>query len=300
MTMSTRPFGVWLSAALLGAVWASGCRAGQPEQPPVATPAFSTSQSRLPLGGPVEVNYKFTVAAGAPAVADNYRVFVHFLDSDHELMWTDDHDPPVPTSQWKPGQVIDYQRTMFVPVYPYLGTTTVEMGLYLLNSERRLTLSGDDAGMQSYRVGKLELLPQTENVYVIFKDGWHPVETPPDNATVEWQWTKKDATLSVRNPKRDVTFYLHLDQPGGFSEPQQVTVTLGDQTIDTFPIKPKDELIRKAPISAAQLGTGDLVDLHISVDKTFVPAVVTNGTSIDPRELGVRIFHAFVQPTEKN
>lgn len=296
MTLMTRPVRVWLSAALFGAVCASGCGAGAPQQPPVATPAFSTSQSRLPLGSPVEVSYKFTVAADAPALGEDYRVFVHFLDSDHELMWTDDHDPPVPTSQWKPGQVIDYQRTMFVPIYPYLGATTVEMGLYIANSDRRLTLNGDDAGMQSYRVGKLELLPQTENVYIIFKDGWHPVETPPDNAAVEWQWTKKDATLSVRNPKRDVTFYLHLDQPGIVPEPQQVTVTLGDQTIDTFSIKPKDELIRKAPISAAQLGNGDLVDLHISVDKTFVPALVTNGASADSRELGVRIFHAFVQP----
>ena len=68
----------------------------------------------------------------------------------------------------------------------------------------------------------------------MFKDGWHPAETPPDNAAVEWQWTKKEATLSVRNPKKDVMLYLHLDHPGLFPEPQQVTVTLGDQTIDTF------------------------------------------------------------------
>src|SRR5207245_8791746 len=65
-------------------------------------------------------------------------------------------------------------------------------------------------------------LPQTENVFVMFKDGWHPAETPPDNAAVEWQWTKKEATLSVRNPKKDVVFYLHLDQPGVRSEERRV------------------------------------------------------------------------------
>ena len=36
--------------------------------------------------------------------------------------------------------------------------------------------------------------------------------------------------------------------------------------------------------------------LKISVDKSYVPAVITNGANRDPRELGVRVFHAYVQP----
>ena len=76
-----------------------------------------------------------------------------------------------------------------------------------------------------------------------------------------------------------------------------VTVTLGDKTIDSFTIQPKQELIRKPTITAAQLGTADVVDIKISVDKTYIPAVVTGGANRDPRELGVRVFHAYVQPT---
>ncbi len=75
-----------------------------------------------------------------------------------------------------------------------------------------------------------------------------------------------------------------------------MTVTLGDQTIDSFALEPKKELIRKPTITAAQLGTADVVDLKISVDKSYVPAVITNGANRDPRELGVRVFHAYVQP----
>jgi hypothetical protein len=82
-----------------------------------------------------------------------------------------------------------------------------------------------------------------------------------------------------------------------FSEAQTVTVTLGDKTIDSFTIQPKQELIRKPTITAAQLGTADVVDIKISVDKTYIPAVVTGGANRDPRELGVRVFHAYVQPT---
>jgi hypothetical protein len=287
------------TVALVGlcAFAAVSCRGEEAEPTPVATPSFSLSQTRVPLGSPVEVTYKFTVAPNAPPITENYRVFVHFLDSDRERMWTDDHDLPIPTTQWKPGQVIEYTKTMFVPVYPYMGPTTVEMGLYSQTLNSRLPLAGQNNGQRGYTVGHLELLPQTENIFVMFKEGWHPAETPPDNAAVEWQWTKKEATLSVRNPKKDVTLYLHLDSPGLFSEPQQVTVTLGDQTIDSFTIEPKKELIRKPKITAAQLGTADVVDLKVAVDKTYVPAVITGGTNRDPRELGVRVFHAYVQPT---
>jgi hypothetical protein len=286
----------WLALGLLCLATSAACRREEPEPPPVATPSFSVKQTRVPLGSPIEVTYKFVVAPNAPKINENYRVFVHFLDADKERMWTDDHDLPIPTTQWKPGQTIEYTKTMFIPVYPYQGATTVLMGLYSVALDSRLPLAGPNNGQRAYTVGQLELLPRTESIFVMFKDGWHPAETPPDNAAVEWQWTKKEATLSVRNPRRDVTLYLHLDQPGVFPEPQQVTVTLGDQTIDSFAIAPKQELIRKPMITAAQLGTADVVDLKISVDKSYIPAVVTSGKNRDPRELGVRVFHAYVAP----
>lgn len=285
-----------LALVLLGLAGAAACRREEPEPPPVATPSFSVNQTRVPLGSPVEVTYKFVMEKNAPAIPEDFRVFVHFLDADNERMWTDDHDPPIPTTQWKPGQTIEYQRTMFVPVYPYQGTTTVLMGLYSIKSDSRLPLGGKNHGQRAYVVGQLELQPRTAGIFVMFKDGWHPAETPPDNAAVEWQWSRKEATLSVRNPKKDVTLYLHLDHPGLFTETQQVTVTLGEHVIDTFALAPKQEVIRKPKITAAQLGTADVLDLKISVDKSYVPAVITNGANRDPRELGVRVFHAYVQP----
>ena len=285
-----------LALAIVTASGGIACRREEPEPPPVATPSFSVNQSRVPLGSPIEVTYKFVVAPNAPKIADNFRVFVHFLDADNERLWADDHDLPVPTSQWKPGQTIEYTKTMFVPIVPHEGATTVLMGLYSNALDSRLPLGGKNHGQRSYEVGQLQLLKRTEGIFVMFKEGWHPAETPPDNAAVEWQWTKKEATLSMRNPKKDVTLYLHLDQPSALPEPQQVTVTLGGQPVDSFVIEPKKELIRKPVITAAQLGTADVVDVKISVDKSYVPAVITNGANRDPRELGVRVFHAYVQP----
>ena len=152
-------------------------------------------------------------------------------------------------------------------------------------------------GQRAYRVAKFQLLPQTENVFTVFKGGWHPAEVAEHNASVEWQWTKKNATLAFKNPKKDSVFYLDADNPGSvFQQTQQVTISLGGQTLDEFPITPKQQVLRKVPITATQLGPNDMVEVHISVDKTFVPALIPSANSKDPRELGVRVFHAFVQP----
>ena len=96
------------------AVMLVGCGEAEDTTPPVAGMQVSLSRPKVALGSPVEVTYKFTVAPNAPALGQR-RVFVHFLDADDELMWTDDHDPPTPTVEWKPGQTVEYTRSMFVP-----------------------------------------------------------------------------------------------------------------------------------------------------------------------------------------
>ncbi|MCX6552336.1 MAG: hypothetical protein NTY02_15260 [Acidobacteria bacterium] len=263
--------------------------------PPMATPSVTANHTRIPLGSPVEVTYKFQVAQAA-AFTKDYRVLVHFLDADEELMWTDEHNPPVPTSQWKPGQTVEYKRTVFVPLYPYVGEASVTLGLYAPGTNERVPLAGEAAGQREYRVARIRLQPQTENVFLAFLDGWHGPETAADNQTVEWQWMKKDATLRFRNPKRDALFYLHYDgQPSMFDTPQTVTVYLRDEVVDTFQVTTPDEGIRRISLKAAQFGADDMVVLRLSVDKTFVPALVKPGSK-DIRELGVRVFHAFIEP----
>ena len=279
------------------AVGGSACSSGQSNEAPLATPGFTPSRARAPLGSPIEVTYRFTVAPNAK-FDDSYRVFVHFMDSDDELMWSDDHNPPTPTSQWQPGQTIEYKRTIFVPVYPYIGQTSVRMGLYsTTQKDRRAPLNGEEAGSRAYKVGTIELLPQSENVFVIFKDGWHTAEVAQDNPAIMWQWTKKVATLAFKNPKRDVWFYLNLDgRPDLLSAPQDVTVSVGDQVVDTFKVEDREPVMRKVSISAAQLGAGDRVEMKLDTGQAFVPAQTPVAKSSDQRELGVRVFHAFVEP----
>ena len=191
------------TACVLAALAVTLAACGEPEDtaPPVGNIQVSLNRAKVALGSPVEVTYKFTVAPNAPSLGPR-RVFAHFLDADDELMWTDDHDPPTPSTEWKPGQTIEYTRSMFIPSYPYIGAAKVVAGVYTPGSNERLKLSNEDRGDRSYKVVDFELLPQTENIFVIYKDGWHPAEVVAEGAgRTEWQWTKKEATHRIPQPE---------------------------------------------------------------------------------------------------
>ena len=248
------------------------------------------SRDRVAIGSPVKLTYKFQVAPDAKIDGD-YWVFVHMLDPQGEQMWTEDHMPPTPTSRWKPGETIEYQRMVFVPNYPYIGEATVRLGLYSPQTGKRLALSAQEISRREYVVGKFQLLPQSENVFLIYKEGWHPAEVAPDNPASEWQWTQKRALISFRNPKKDSTFYLEYDaRTDLFNPPQQVTVKIGEQVIGTFAATSRDKALMTFPVSAAQFGSGDMAEVSIEVDRTFQPG------GGDTRELGIRVFHAFIEP----
>lgn len=282
-------------ASFLLLLAAAACGGGAPTEPPLATPSLTLSRTRVALGSPLELTYRFEVASDARFDQD-YRVFVHFLDGAGELMWTDDHDPPTPTTQWTPGSTVEYQRTIFVPIYSYLGEATVHVGLYSPRDGRRVPLAGRDTGLREYRVAELQLLPHTENLFVLFKDGWHAEEISPDDPGVSWHWTKRAATLAFRNPRREAVLYLHADNPASFAEPQTLTVAINGTTVDTIAITPRQEFIHRTTLTPEQLGQADMVEVVLTLDRSWVPALVASANSRDPRELGLRVFHVFVEP----
>ena len=286
-----------IPAVLLAASAFSACQASDPAAPSMVTPRLTLSRSKVPLGAPIEMTYRFVVANDAKFTS-NYHVMVHFGDQDEMLMYTDDHDPPTPTGSWKPGQTIEYTRTFFTPVYPYVGQATIEIGMYAPNEKLRVPMGGagvTDTGHRSYKIATFQLLAQNEGVQMIYRDGWHPIEGAAAN-NAGWHWTKKEATFAVKNPRKDCLFYLDVDNPSAlFNMPQQVTVSLGSVILDQFTVGPKQAVLRKIPVSSSAWGGGDSVELRISVDKTFVPETLSPSTK-DPRELGIRVLHAAIVP----
>ena len=278
---------VWLSTSL-------GC--AEPPPPPVAAISVETDRAAVSLGAPLDLHFRFDVL---PDLADrpggDYRVFVHFLDDREQILWTEDHDPPVPTSQWAPGQSIEYSRRVKIPMYPYIGESTILAGLYSPRDGTRLALAGDDIGQRGYDVAGIRLEPQHESSFVTYGEGWHAAEISDDGRT-QWRWTTGRGVLSFRNPNRDSRFVMEFDGRGDVFEPaQRLSIVIGDRTIEEWEVDTTETVYVACDIAASDLGSEGIVNLELRVDRTFTPADIDGGTP-DERELGVRVFYTYFEP----
>ena len=286
----------WATTVLLGLAVGFGltaCGSDETSESRPITASVDINKPRAPIGSPIEITYRFDVGADSTPIDKDYRVFVHFLDSHNALLFNDDHDPLEPTSSWDAGSTLEYQRTLFIPLYPYLGTVSINLGLYLPETGERLGLTGTDDGNLAFRVGQIELLDQKENIFLVYKEGWHQLESDPDNRSMEWQWTKREAVCSFRNPKKESILFLEADTNlNAFEEPLEVTVMIGENEIGKFTVEARDPFLQKITIPADALGDEDWVDLRLVNSQSFVPAEKNIGD--DDRELGLRVHHLYV------
>ncbi len=271
-----------------------GCQGKKAAEVRQVTPSIEVNKSRAPIGSPVEITYRFEIASDFTPMDKDFKVFVHFLDSHMELLFTDDHDLPQPVSSWTAGSTIEYTRTVFIPLYPYLGTASVVMGLYIPETNERLGLTGDEIGA-GLQVGQLTLLDQKENIFLVYKEGWHQLESSPENPSIEWQWTKGEAVCSFKNPKVNSVLYLDADtNVNAFDEPLSVSLMVGDNEIVQFPVESRDRFLKKIPIPASALGAEDWIDLRIINNQSFTPS--DKGLGADTRLLGLRVYHLYIAP----
>lgn len=286
----------WATTALLGLAVGFGftaCGNDKTTESRPITASVDTNKPRAPIGSPIEITYRFDVGADSAPIDKDYRVFVHFLDSHNALLFNDDHDPPEPTSSWDAGSTLEYERTLFIPLYPYLGTASINVGLYIPDTGERLGLAGIDDGNLAYQVGQIELLDQKENIFLVYKEGWHQLENDPDNRSMEWQWTKQEAVCSFRNPKKESVLFLEADTNlHAFEEPLEVAVMIGENEIAKFTVKERDPFLKKITIPVGALGDEDWVDLRLVNSSSFVPAEKNIGD--DTRELALRVHHLYI------
>ena len=216
-----------LRGTALGVLLASVVCSSPGSTEPVAVPSFELNMTHVPIGSPIEATFTFFVLPNA-VIDEDYRVFLHFLSDDGELIWAADHDPPRPTTEWKPGGTIEYTRTILVPPCSYRGDTDVSMGLYSMEDGTRLPLEADHAGQLAYHVGQLSLLPSTKHVRLLYRSGWHALEG--DATCVRWRWSEKVGVIVFDNPQQDSRLYLNLDSGEDWDDqPRTLTVTVGDR-----------------------------------------------------------------------
>lgn len=264
------------------------------------SPSITVNRPRAPLGSAVEVTYTWTTGPAFNAINQDYRALVHFLDTHKVVLFTDDHAPVPPPTSWEPNKTYTYQRTVFVPVYPYVGAVTTVMGLYPASGKgERVAMKGEDVALRAYKVATMELLPQTENIFLVYKEGWHHPESAPHNPSLERTWTKKDALISFKNPKKDILVYLEADTNfKAFDAPPVLTMTVGNKAALTVPIESSEVFLKKVRVKGADLGSDEWVDLRLSMNQSFVPKL-KNVNSHDDRELGLMVWHLYVAEADQ-
>lgn len=294
-----RTWQLGLSGLLAAVVLASACGKRQPAEANDITPSIQVSRLRAPLGSAIEITYTWTVGPQYKKLDKDYHAFVHFLDSHRVQLFDDDHVPIPATNTWEAGKTYTYKRTKFIPIYPYVGEVEVRAGLTPPSGRgERPALKGDDAGLREYRVAKMELLPQTENIFLVYKDGWHTPEASPQNPSLERTWTKREGLASFKNPKKDVLLYLEADTNfKAFQQPPVLTVSVGGNRGIVVPIENSELFLKKVRFSKEDLGDNEWVDLRLSMNESFVPKSL--GINDDERELGLLVYHLYVGEADK-
>src|SRR4029077_19488513 len=101
-----RSVAVGLAALVLASGTLDACRRKDAPTPPLATPSVTLNHDKTPLGSPIDITYKFVVDSDAKFTED-LRVRAVVVDSDEDLIFAFDHNPPIPTTQWQPGQTVE-------------------------------------------------------------------------------------------------------------------------------------------------------------------------------------------------
>lgn len=264
---------------------------------PVAAIILDLERSAAPQGAFVSAELSLTLLPAFTPVDRDYRVFVHFLDPGGRLLWADDHDPPVPSSDWRRGQTLSYVRRLAIPEDAHVGEITIAVGLYDPPQGERLPLAGEHLGQLSYRGGRLTIEAAAARNLLTYEYGWYDQEVEQSNGSVaRWRWTAETAVLSFPNPYSDAALQLLLDgrpdlAPGGR---QAVDVLAGGEPLERIVLASRDRQFVEVMLPAARLGGGRTGRIEIRVEPTVVPAAAAGSTSMDDRRLGVRVHHAFV------
>jgi hypothetical protein len=281
---------VLASTVLLAMV---GCAAPGDDAPAVASVAVSLAPDQAAIGTPIEVRYRFEALSGVAMPAGPHTVFVHAVDASGRMLWTDDHEPPVPTERWQAGTPVEYTRTMFVPRVAGGGPVDLRVGLYS-GGGARVGLVGESVGDRAYRVASLEVRPEPAANFVAFGEGWHNPEVG-DTLGREWRWSGKVGHLLFRNPRRAAELWLELDQPvAGAATPQQVELRIGGAVVDSFPLDGQAVMVRRTSLTPEVMGASATVDVEVLPSQSFTPATIPALANTDRRELGIRVFNAYV------
>jgi len=272
---------------LLGGAIA-GCRAAADPALPIRPAIASTDVLR---GRPTVVRYSWAVGALSAPLPKDVRAFVHFL-ANGRIVFTDDHVPEQPPSEWQAGRTYEYARTRFVPAPEGVAELEVRMGLYRPAADTRVALQGDHARTHEYSVGRVAVRAPAAALPVVYREGWYI----PGEGTVS-SWTAREARVTFRNPHDGAIVYLEAETNGAaFATPPTLTLQAGEYAA-TLPVPGSDLFLAAVRFPAEALGGGRSSDMRLVMSASFVPRA--SGVGVDQRELGLLVHRLSVAPARE-
>ena len=235
-----------------------------------------------------DIQYGWKTGADFIKAGTDLTVFVHFWHGSN-LLFQDDHIPPVPTSQWEPGQEYKYQRRIYIPSFidefdpTFKGDETLRMSVGLYNPYDR---SGES--QREVLNTSLKVVPPPPDVpEIVYEKGWHEQEIDPKAPLKKWRWIGGEARCIIDNPHQDSLLVIRGGVNKEVFPDQKVIFKINDMVLDEF-IPDEASFEKSYTVKKEMLGEKDEFTLTVAVDKTFIPSKVFP-QNIDQRELGCAI-----------
>jgi len=279
------------AALLLAATFTLGACAGSGDMPRVdVRPTLELPES-VPLGEPLDMRFSWSTGSEFSAPALDYKIFVHLIDPQGNILMQDDHFPPEPTSQWTAGQTLDYERWLYVSE---LEVEYVDIVVGLYEREDRAQIQGSAGWSESVTIHRLGIRADDMTGIPVYMSGWHPREETPDEDPGAWKWTEDVAKAVFTNPMKSAVLHLSghspVDEVGG---PQTVVVKIGDQEVARLEITDADTFTERVEIPVAAMGEGEWVELTLEASPVLVPEEL-DPESGDNRRLGLQVFMLYM------
>jgi hypothetical protein len=275
---------------LLAATFAVGACSGSGETQRVsATPELNLPDS-VPLGEPLAMEWTWTPGAEFAAPVADYKVFVHLIGPQGNILVQDDHFPAEPTSQWQAGTAVQYSRWLYVPE---LEVEYVDVVVGLYDREERAEVQGENGWSGAVTVHRLAIRADDMTGIPVYMSGWHPLEEVSEPEPMKWRWTEDAAKAVFTNPMSDAVLHLSAHAPFDEIGAQTVVVRVGETEMARIQVGDADRFTERIDIPAAVMGEGEWVELTLEVAPVLVPKEL-DANSTDDRKLGLQVFMLYL------
>ena len=232
-------------------------------------------------------------------------VHVRFVDVRGNLLWETSHLPEPPMLKWRPSQLVQYNKTFYVP--PIAAEMPAQV-LIVLRDEKapnvRFVISepkGSPEAPWMAPVGRLQIRPRPSllespsRANIVLVSGFYPVE---NRDKLQWRWTGKVAKAKLeRLNRRGILFLSGQVNLEHLNTLPTITVFVGDKVKASFsPDRDTSSFQRKIIVPDEEFGDSNWLDVTIETSETFVPSKVTDST--DTRELGIKLTKMYFGPAE--